>query len=661
MQEKHVKTTKTADWNAFLRILAPQFIDRHTDLTISEEDETISFEIETSRVKAFQEHFDRVLQNSESLDLQLSYQQSAEISSSSSSSGMQIFESPPMENLDQAKNFMRKLFGENTMSGKSDVPINFDSYFVNYESGVLTSALKSDIFGSHALAKFAQQFLCLHLNGVNVHALRQIIAGNVGVDGDPMHLKAPSGDISDDTRGEGFVQTCFGIFEDNTDLKKTAFQMYFDIGRFLQLVYPPQSEVEKINESKARITISLSHLLLYVKQLSRHGLLFTVELKHGKVNAHPLLLPHRERVAKSLSVSILLDDSGSMECYRENLFKSVQSLIQRIATAAPEAEIHLTIFSGVGQKRECTEKAEQFNFDCFEHASLNGQTALYDSMVLPLKTMKNRLKTHNNLLIILTDGKDNNSEIGQEAILSEIKAIQQAVSGGAAPPVIYALGCGNVDEKVLNALAVAAGDKEYIETDNAEGFNKIVNKIEGFEYGRVMAEFTTEIEGKEEKYSLPICLNGQPCVVHEVTIPLSKKPIQVSFKAPTAGQELALNHVTLQITKTQAQKFMEGYGQEIETIHKDVMPFAKKIAMLNNVGGQIDEFCKKAPQQTVIALAADLHIRINQYTAILRDTITLNAENEPTRMAGLIGRGSPILSGNPAPSRVPALSPSPSP
>ncbi len=630
----------TPDWNAFLRILAPQFITRDKDILISKEDDTISFEIETARLKEFQEHFDQVLQSSESLERQLSYQHGSAISSQSSDSSpveAEISECPCIENLEQAKSFMAKLFGAETMNGKTKLPINFNNFFEKYEKGVLISDL--DSLFSPDMVKLGQAFLCAHFNAVNVQTLRKIISQPEPL----LHLQAPDKNIVTAKEGEGFVQTCFGFIEDTS-------QMYFNIGRFLQLIYPPQVHVEEMTESKTRVTISASHLLLYVKQLSRHGILFTVKVEYGMASAHPVLLPQKETIAKPLMVFIVLDDSGSMADNRAELFLRVRELIEKIALVASEANIHLTIFSGEKQQIIRKAKAKEFDYSVFNEPALSGQTALYDAMLAPLDQMKNMLKTHNTMLVVFTDGQNNDGLIKEGRILAKISEIKKAVAQGDMPPEIHAIGDGTVDRRVLNALAQAALHKEYTNLGSFKDLGHILQKIEDFEYSRVIAEFRTTVKGREETHALPICLNGRPNVVRQVIIPLSKDPVKVSFNTPTKGQELALSQVTLQITATQAQETMEEYQKQVKTIYADetTAPIVR-IAQLNGVLSEMNTFCTRAPQQIVLALQADLQEKIQTYNKELLGKHDARSPAESSSISRAsspsLGRDSPINAG----------------
>lgn len=630
----------TPDWNAFLRILAPQFITRDTDILISKKDNTISFEIATARLKEFQDHFGRVLQSSESLDLQLSYQYNKDrtaISSKSLPIEAEIFEGPHIENLEQAKSFMAKLFGLGTMDGDSNFPVKFNNLFVKYEKGVLIS--DPDSLLSADMVKRGLAFLCAHFNAVNVQTLRRIISQP-----DPdLHLQAPGNAIVTAKEGEGFVQTCFGFIEDTS-------QIYFNIGRFLQLIYPPQVYVDEITEVKARVTISASYLLLYVKQLSRHGILFTVEVKHGKVSAQPLVLPHKETIQKPLTVFIVLDDSGSMEKYRDKLFENVRLLIGKIALVAPKADICLTIFSGKNQQKSYNGKAENFDFDCFNQVSLRGLTALYDAISGPLKQMKNILDKNNTMLIVFTDGQNNDSAVQERDISKQINDIRQAVGKGGMPPEIYAIGYGEeLDTNVLNGLARAAFHHEYTKLESFESLGAIMHGIEGFEHGRVVAEFRTVIGGVEETHTVPICLDEQPHVVRQVTFPLYNQPVRLSFMALTKGEELGVNQATLQITPIYAQRLMEGYGERVEKIYNESWAPAKKIAELNGVLSEMNTFCARAPQQVVLALQTDLQDKINGYKEELvknHDAPRSSAESSAPRASSpSLGRDSPINAG----------------
>ncbi|MBY0378677.1 MAG: VWA domain-containing protein [Gammaproteobacteria bacterium] len=653
---------KTADWKDFLRVIAPQYINRNTEVIISEKEQTISFTIETAEIEACQKHFASVLRDSQSFSGQLSYFSRPSVSSIGSFASS-VPKMPIIATIEDAKAMMEKLFGRDVMQGENPTNINFNTRFTHYENGVLLSEPRAlstrlgKMFSSEA--PISQNFLCAYFHNVNIDRLRAVIAG------DSQSLPSPSDEIMERERGEGFVQTCFGIVEIEDKNGERFIQMYFDIGRFLQLVYPPQLHCEGQDESKTRVTLSLSHLLLYVKQLSRHGLLFSVELEHGRVNAYPLLLPHKETIKRPLTVFIVLDDSGSMEEARTNVFESVELFIRRVSAVAPQAQINLTIFSGRDQHISRIKMAQHFNFDIFKMPSLNSKTALFDALSAPLSQMKKQLNSHNNLLLILTDGQDNESKKSEKAISKEISEIKRAVvDEGAPPPAIYALGCGKeVNKDVLNTLAQSAGHQEYIALKNADQFATIIHNIEQFEHRRVLTKFVTEINGKEEMHTIPVPLHGNPYVIREVTIPLSAKPVKVTFSTPTQGQELALEQVTLQITRTQAQGMMEDYAQGIESIYHNATltpPF--KISRLNELRGKIDILCSTYPQSAAWALAKEARQKIDAYTRELcsqHDAAegsekTVSPPSSSSLVSAIASLGNPAYSAPSASSKEPA-------
>ena len=261
--------------------------------------------------------------------------------------------------------------------------------------------------------------------------------------------------------------------------------------------------------------------------------------------------------------------------------------------------------------------------------------------------MKNILDKNNTMLIVFTDGRNNDSNVKERDILKQIKDIQEAVGAGGMPPEIYAIGYGeNLDTNVLNGLARAAFHNEYTKLESFESLEAIIHGIEGFEHGRVVTEFRTVIEGVEQKHTLPICLDGQPHVVRQVTCPLYNQPVQVSFRTFTKGEELGVNQATLQITSSYAQKQMEDYGERVETIYynESWVP-ARKIAELNGVLHEMNIFCARAPQQVVLALQADLEDKINGYKEELVKKLDASSPAEsstPRASSPSLGRDSPI-------------------
>lgn len=649
---------KTTDWKDFLRVIAPQYIHRNTDVIISEKEQTVSFVIETAKIEACQKHFASVLRDSESFTGQLSYFSQSSVRSSSSSASFAP-DMPIIATVEDAKVMMEKLFGRKVMMGDNPTNINFNTRFTHYENGVLFSeprALSTRLGRMlSSEAPISQNFLCAYFHNVNTATLRAIMVE------ESESLPVPTDEIIEKEKGEGFVQTCFGIVENEDKNGERFIQMYFDVGRFLQLVYPPKLHCQEQDASRTRVTISLSHLLLYVKQLSRHGLLFSVEARHGRIMAYPLLLPHKETIGRPLTIFIVLDDSNSMATCRKDVFGEVESFINKVAAVVPQAEINLTIFSGKKRSIRQVKMAQHFDFSVFRRGALNGCTALYDAINPPLSTMKNRLNSHNNLLLIFTDGEDNDSRLTHQKILDQIHQIKTAVvDEGASPPAIYAVGCGkSVNQDVLNTLAQSAGHREYIALQKADEFAAVIQNIEEFEHRRVLTQFVTEMDGREEKHSVPVPLHGNPYVVCDVRIPLSARPVKVTFSTPTQGQELALQQISLQITKTDAQEAMERYAQEIDVIYQRAdLSSAYKIARLNELGGEIDTFCTQAPQSAVLALADAAHQRITAYTKVLRDqqdaaidSETVSTVSSSSLVPAIASLGNPAYSSSPSPKK----------
>lgn len=162
---------------------------------------------------------------------------------------------------------------------------------------------------------------------------------------------------------------------------------------------------------------------------------------------------HRDDVP--VAMGILIDNSGSMREKRDKVNEAVLNLIH---DSNREDEIFVVNFSQDGYLDQDFTSDVNLLREALHKVSMQGSTALYDSIVASSVHLRNNPRLDNKVLLVITDGRDNASrETLQEARLR----LQQ--QNGPTLYVIGLLGDGlePKDREVLGALADSSGGAAF--------------------------------------------------------------------------------------------------------------------------------------------------------------------------------------------------------
>jgi Ca-activated chloride channel family protein len=176
----------------------------------------------------------------------------------------------------------------------------------------------------------------------------------------------------------------------------------------------------------------------------------------------PLKLFRREDVP--VSMGIIIDNSGSM---RDKRLKVAAAAMDLVKASNPQDEVFIVNFNDDAYL-DCpftsdTKKMEE----ALDKIDSKGGTAMRDAISMSIDYLKDKGKKDKKVLLVVTDGNDNTSNISLEQLVR--KATQSEV-------LIYSIGLLNEEEKreaskakrALKALAESSGGLDYYPKDLAD-------------------------------------------------------------------------------------------------------------------------------------------------------------------------------------------------
>jgi VWFA-related protein len=199
---------------------------------------------------------------------------------------------------------------------------------------------------------------------------------------------------------------------------------------------------------------------LHVSVIDKNGKLIT-NLQQGAFKVfennveQPLKIFNREDVP--VSMGIIIDNSGSM---REKRPKVAAAALELIKASNPQDEVFIVDFNDVpyldAPFTNNIKKLEQV----LDRIDTRGGTAMRDAISMSIDYAKENGKKSKKVLLVITDGNDNTSEVTLEQLVR--KAHQSEV-------LIYSIGLLNDEEprearaakRALNELATASGGLAY--------------------------------------------------------------------------------------------------------------------------------------------------------------------------------------------------------
>jgi len=173
-----------------------------------------------------------------------------------------------------------------------------------------------------------------------------------------------------------------------------------------------------------------------------------------------------------VSMGIIIDNSGSM---RDKRAKVAAASLDLVKASNPQDEVFIVNFNDDAYLDQPFTNSIKKLEEALDRMETKGGTAMRDAISMSMDYLKDKAKKDKKVLVIVTDGNDNTSNINLEELMR--KAQQSDV-------LIYSIGILSEEEpreakkakRALNDLAKASGAMDYYPRD-LEEIDKIVPEV----------------------------------------------------------------------------------------------------------------------------------------------------------------------------------------
>ena len=211
-----------------------------------------------------------------------------------------------------------------------------------------------------------------------------------------------------------------------------------------------------------------------------------------------------------VSMGIIIDNSGSM---RDKRAKVAAASLDLIRASNPQDEVFVVNFNDDAYLDQSLTNDIKKLETALEHYDTKGGTAMRDAIAMSIDYVKEKGKKDKKVLIVVTDGNDNTSNISLEDVVR--KAQQSDV-------LIYSVGILGEEEprearaakRALKDLAVASGGVDYYPKDLAE-IDRIVPEVAHEIRSQYTIAFTptnTALDGTFRRINVLVNAPGRPAV-----------------------------------------------------------------------------------------------------------------------------------------------------
>lgn len=451
-----------SEWKTFLDALLPG----HT-YELSYVDNALRLKTDKAQGLLIKKRLDEMLKTSVSFRRFAPYVMQSAVDRSSKDELYDRPVQPLVNSVEHGKQRLLNLFGEELADGTG---IGVHQLFGNgayFENGLLFSkeAAKIEImnFWREALKETVKR-----LHKVSLSTVRKAWNGEGSL---PLN-NSELNELQDATLADGTILPC---------LRQQNMRICVDLKRLYQLIAPPEIKLvnDPMNES-CFVEVDANHMFDYVRQCSKTkgGFLLrvykdTAEANHAK--GQLIVLDRASAVPKPNIYTFVLDRSGSMTNDFEDLKDRFIEFLEKLKELDPKAKIRIVFFH--------TERDEPLEYDLSKTSIdeikqqitpilAEGATRLNLTMQDELnyaKTNPDR-ETHNQVIVLFTDGKDERAEtVSINELTENINQFDRACV-----PTIITLGFGTgYEAQSLGDLASATGSMFY-HLDEVEDINQLL-------------------------------------------------------------------------------------------------------------------------------------------------------------------------------------------
>jgi Ca-activated chloride channel homolog len=211
-----------------------------------------------------------------------------------------------------------------------------------------------------------------------------------------------------------------------------------------------------------------------------------------------------------VSMGIIIDNSGSM---RDKRSKVAAAALDLVRASNPQDEVFIVNFNDDAYLDQPFTNDIKKLENVLDRIDSKGGTAMRDAISMSIDYVKDKGKKDKKVLIVVTDGNDNTSNIGLEELVR--KAQQSDV-------LIYSIGILSEEEprearkakRALHDLAIASGGLDYYPKDLAE-VDKITPEVAHEirnQYTLAYTPTNTALDGTFRKITVNVNAPGRPTV-----------------------------------------------------------------------------------------------------------------------------------------------------
>src|SRR6185437_1647618 len=222
----------------------------------------------------------------------------------------------------------------------------------------------------------------------------------------------------------------------------------------------------------------------------------------------PLKIFRREDIPVSLG--IIIDNSGSM---RDKKSRVAAAALNLVRASNPQDEVFIVNFNDDAYLDQPFTSNIKKMEEALDRMETKGGTAMRDAISMSMDYLKDKAKKDKKVLVVVTDGNDNTSNINLEDLMR--KAQQSDV-------LIYSIGILSEEEpreskkarRALHDLALASGALDFYPKDLEEvdkEVPEIAHEIRN-QYTLAYSPLNTALDGTFRKISVTVNAPGHPTV-----------------------------------------------------------------------------------------------------------------------------------------------------
>lgn len=514
------------DWELFFQTVISSF---PKDVAIHITDDEIQLRGATSAIKDIHQRLEKMLRDPQSFFADQYYEIKLPPAKGKVYSVEELREvAPPAgDSLSEGKEILLSLFGKEVFD---DIAISLKKLFPEGLAEVEGGVIYSKYASNEKYAKTWQaalEALLAHFNGVDITELRKAYLDK------KTHLPPLVQNITEAAPAiaEGIAKECFGVQK----VEGKGWRVYCDYMRMYELLFPPKLEItcDQDNPDEATLSLSRSHLMSYVRQLTQGGVLLRLyKDEKDAIQARTIIATRAHAINKPKHFVLVFDKSGSMSEGFQELKDRLKTFIYELNRLYPNATLRLVFFNeGVARNDFSLEDRDEI-FRFIDKQRTEGQTRLIGTMDEELEQLKKDLKTesHQVTMVLFTDGVSNCG-------LNDSSVLDEKIKNFSEKPLIFSLGAGDYyDERLLGDLTAAVGGELHHMRDMSQ-FDVITDRIPEMGHVREFFEMIVAAAGQQEKqYSMPVALKNAP--VTSVLIPFEEKEVDLTM----AGHTVTMRH-----------------------------------------------------------------------------------------------------------------------